>query len=325
MRPGSVTSSIFTIVILCLGSGTLTIPYVVYANGLYVGAALVLLGAGLSYYSGMLIAECAEHFGARRYEDIAMKVYGRKVAWFTSFMMLITMLGFAVAYIVLLKELLPLTLDQLIQRKLPTIISTSSTGQLFWALMFSFGVVFPISLPRSLSALRYTSGFSFCCGLYVVLAIIGVCLFNRDLNPNLKESIDATLTNTSMSAVGFLNSFPLIIFSFMYQPNIPAVFSELNQKTLPEISSILSKASLIAIAVFLLSGFFGYATFAGYNNQSQLMNLQNILKAPYEGNIWIMLAQFLLLTGIILATPLCILPCKDTVEELILGQTRSMS
>ena len=128
MRPGSVASSVFTIVILCLGSGTLTVPYVVYANGLYLGTALVLVGASLSYYTGMLIAECSAHFNANRYEDIALKVYGRKTAYFTSFMMLVTMLGFAVAYIVLLKDLLPMTLDQIIQRKLPNIISTSPTG-----------------------------------------------------------------------------------------------------------------------------------------------------------------------------------------------------
>lgn len=35
--------------------------------------------------------------------------------------------------------------------------------------------------------------------------------------------------------------------------------------------------------------------------------------------------MFLLIAGVVLSTPLSLLPCKDTVEELTLGQSRLMS
>ena len=100
-REGTIKSSIFSIVILCLGSGTLTFPYIFYANGVYLGLGLILFGASISVFAGWLIVQCAEECGARRYEDIALKLYGRNMATFTSFMMLLTMLGFVIAYIVL--------------------------------------------------------------------------------------------------------------------------------------------------------------------------------------------------------------------------------
>ena len=100
-REGTIKSSIFSIVILCLGSGTLTFPYIFYANGVYLGLGLILFGATISVFAGWLIVQCAEEGGARRYEDIALKLYGRNMATFTSFMMLLTMLGFVIAYIVL--------------------------------------------------------------------------------------------------------------------------------------------------------------------------------------------------------------------------------
>ena len=100
-REGTIKSSIFSIVILCLGSGTLTFPYIFYANGVYLGIALILFGSSISVFAGWLIVQCAEECGARRYEDIALKLYGRNMATFTSFMMLLTMLGFVIAYIVL--------------------------------------------------------------------------------------------------------------------------------------------------------------------------------------------------------------------------------
>ena len=98
---GSVESSVFSLVILCLGSGTLTFPYIFYANGLVLGVSLILFGAFVSVYTGWLIIKCAEEYRAKRFEDIALQLYGRKCATFTSIMILLTMLGFVIAYIVL--------------------------------------------------------------------------------------------------------------------------------------------------------------------------------------------------------------------------------
>ena len=103
-REGTIPSSIFSLVILCLGSGTLTFPYIFYANGLYLGFGLIIFGAAVSVYTGWLIIKCAEQCGAKRYEDIALKVYGRRMATFTSVMILLTMLGFVIAYIVLVSN-----------------------------------------------------------------------------------------------------------------------------------------------------------------------------------------------------------------------------
>jgi hypothetical protein len=49
-----------------------------------------------------------------------------------------------------------------------------------------------------------------------------------------------------------------------------------------------------------------------------IMDLQNILKGPYQNNIVIYMCLFGMLIVILFATPLTILPCKDTIEELFL-------
>ena len=92
-------------VVLCLGSGTLTFPYIFYANGLVLGICLIAFGASISVYTGWLIVSCADYCEAKRYEDIAFRLYGRKMATFTSVMMILTLLGFIIAYIVLVSTL----------------------------------------------------------------------------------------------------------------------------------------------------------------------------------------------------------------------------
>ena len=81
---------------------------------------------------------------------------------FVSWVMVICLLGFVIAYIVTVKELVP----QVIKIfkcgatwdsdgcTLPTVISDGRwSGQVVWGTIFAFGVVFPLSIPRSMAAL----------------------------------------------------------------------------------------------------------------------------------------------------------------------------
>jgi amino acid permease len=101
IRPGGIKSSIFSLIILCLGAGTLAVPYVFFANGIFFGTILLLIGAGLSLYTGWLVVICCHKVNASRYEDIAMATYGLKASRMTSVCMLMCLIGFVVSYIVL--------------------------------------------------------------------------------------------------------------------------------------------------------------------------------------------------------------------------------
>jgi len=78
VAPGSVKTSIFSLVIICLGAGTITIPYVYYELGYVCGSLAILLGGGMSFYSGWLIAYCAHMTKATCYEEIAMMSFGKR-------------------------------------------------------------------------------------------------------------------------------------------------------------------------------------------------------------------------------------------------------
>ena len=209
-------TSVFGLVILCLGSGTLTFPYIFYANGLFFSILLIALCAAISVYTGWLIVKCAEYCNATRYEDIAKQLYGNRMSKFTSVCILLTMLGFVIAYIVLLKTLLPETIETLMDSKLPGFMGNTTGGHIFWSGLFCYAVVFPLTLVRKLSALRFSSLFSFFCGIYVVLVLVFVCLVDRDITNNLSESLDKAAKQFDITAYGIFNSFPLIVFSFMY-------------------------------------------------------------------------------------------------------------
>jgi len=189
ITPGGMKSSILSLIICCLGAGTLSIPFLFYKNGIVIGTLLLLFAGYLSYFSGMLIVVCCEKVNASRYEDIAMNTYGKKASWLTSLSMLACLLGFAVSYIILCKKLLPFTIDRVSDHRAPEILVKQPVAGIIWASVFTFFFVFPLSLPRSLSELRFTGVVSAVISVYLIFAIMGSA-FDKSVQPHLGHALD---------------------------------------------------------------------------------------------------------------------------------------
>jgi amino acid permease len=101
VEPGTVNQSTFSLIIICMGAGTITIPFVFYTNGLILGCFFVLLGGFLSLYTGYLITYCAQKTGGSSFEEISYHLYGTRGMRFTAFCNICCNIGFLISYIVL--------------------------------------------------------------------------------------------------------------------------------------------------------------------------------------------------------------------------------
>ena len=99
-RAGGTSGSIFSLVAATLGAGTLTFGYAIKENGIAWGTFLIVFGAAISYYTGMLLVLASTHTNRHRYEDIALALYGKRFATFTSVMNLLCLMAFIMSYIV---------------------------------------------------------------------------------------------------------------------------------------------------------------------------------------------------------------------------------
>lgn len=97
------------------------------------------------------------------------------------------------------------------------------------------------------------------------------------------------------------------------------IYTELEKKDLKNMWKVMLYGTIGATIAYFFAGIFGYAAFANYDNVDELMKKQNILKC-YPDNPANFVSLFGILTVILFATPLTILPCKDTVEELFLKE-----
>ena len=94
-----------------MGAGTITIPYVFYQNGLYLGCAFIFLGGAISLFTGYLMTLASDYTGGKSYEEIALVLYGDPGLRFTSFCNILANTGFCISYVTLFKDLMPYTIE----------------------------------------------------------------------------------------------------------------------------------------------------------------------------------------------------------------------
>lgn len=164
------------------------------------------------------------------------------------------------------KTLFPVALETIFTNSLPPWIANNPTGQKFWALIFAYMILLPMSIPRQLSALGSSTMISFLLFGFVVAVIVSECLFNRQANPDLNHSLVSAALTFNIDAQQLLSLFPIAIFSFMYQPNLPMIFTELVPQSDKVMRRAIITATLIVIVIYILTGFFGFATFVEHQN-----------------------------------------------------------
>lgn len=319
-RAGGTSGSIFSLIAATLGSGTISFAYIVMKLGYVFGPLMIIIGACISYYTGMCIVKASQTTGRTRYEDIALSLYGKRAAFTTSILNLLCLIGFTCSYICFIKKAIPSIVSRYAYNE--TVIKIfgmgldkdSKTGEYLAATLFSFIILLPMAIPRDISALRFSSLFGVLCSMYLSLAVFCVFFSNKELVPSTTDNF-ALIESFKFSYSGIVSAMPLITFAYMYQVNIPMIYRELESRNSVQMGKVLTYGSAVAVLFYILVGIFGYATFA--KDLGQLCTDKNILMAAgYQNSIPLEIGNFSLLFAIISAAPLCVLPSKDTIEEL---------
>ena len=102
------------------------------------------------------------------------------------------------------------------------------------------------------------------------------------------------------------------------------IYHELENKEPKKMWGVMFYGTAGATIAYLFAGIFGYVCFAANPDVDRIMNIKNILLAYPD--TW---ANFISLIGILmvmfLSTPLTILPCKATLEELFLNKGEKLN
>eukprot|EP00347_Sterkiella_histriomuscorum_P013193 403365653 len=318
MRPGSMRGSIISLTAATVGAGTLTLPYIMSLNGLAFGTILVIFGAFLSYYSGMLLVKCDQITGKYNYESLAKMSFGKTWRPIMSLSMLVSMIGFQIACQTLLKTLIPELFEQVFKDiQLPYWLQKNDTGTLLYATLLTVFIILPLSIPSELNQTMFVSTLGSFCSIFTVFVIVYEFFMNDIVVPD-KISQIRHVQWFIFEWDRIVESIPFIVFLYMYQGIIPQMYKELDRRSLNRMDRIILRSSYGIVLIYLVIGIFGYLTFSDKISK-QLMNPEhngNILECDYQGSRLIQCARLSVIVSLIATTPLCIIPAKQAYMQM---------
>jgi len=163
LKPGTKRASTLTVITSMVGGGTLALPQCMLKAGLPFTIAYFVLCATMCAWSLHALILVGSKTKSNSFYEIAKGLFGKKVAVFIEVLLIINLMLAAIAYLTMVKNLLPLAL----QIELHTSDSNPWTSSTFLVPGIAVLIVSPLALLPKVGALRYASLCGFCCVIYL--------------------------------------------------------------------------------------------------------------------------------------------------------------
>jgi len=267
---GSLLAGVFTLVSSAMGAGCLSLPFMIKRAGVCSGILMLVLGAVLAHLSLVVLMSCARYTdsdsmaglvavaqggGSGRVVDVVIAVYG--IAAVLCYLIFIGDFFSGIARAPLL--------DLEVSRE--TLIVAVSTA-----------VVWPLSLPRSLSALRYVCviSVSAICFTAVVVACKAPSYIMSEGGgkgaATQQHSEAWELKWWSTDPYDLLQSFSIALFAFAAHTNAVPVATSLKKADGFSIWRVSLCSVCVELLFYSLMGMGGYLSFRGYTKQDFILN-----------------------------------------------------
>lgn len=281
---GSLKGSIFNLVAGTVGAGILSLPYAINLVGLYLGIAIIMSGMFISLYSCSLLVMCSDETKCSNYESIAYYLYGIKMRKLTEVNIMINNYGSIIAYILLLKELIPKSLQMLG-------VAEEFTNEYFWAISITCLIIYPLSLVEEISALRYTSLLSFIAVGYLTFIVVLQYFLMR------REEVWLRVISAPPAKFDVFSVFQvcaIVLFSYTCHSSVVPIYTELQRPSVRRGKKFIFIALLTVMVLYLLVGIFGFLTFYKEVAVDGIQFPDQILKARYSyGNVLVTIVSYI--------------------------------
>ncbi|KAL7719976.1 Amino acid transporter [Entamoeba marina] len=241
----SVFSTIFNLTNTIIGSGLLAVPLAFQYSGYIGGTVLLLLAWILSAFAMYQLTVVCIKTKLWTYKELSDKVGGKFVSVLVQLSVFCYCTGTCITYPIFLGGFIP----HIFSIFFPNTILVDRHLNI---LIMSFCVIYPISMFKNLSALKYTSFLALICVVYTTLAIVieffTTYFDNYSTNP-------PTLFNFNVS---FFRGFPYMTCAFTAHFNVLRFYLELKNRSLTKMTIAATSSTFISFIAYFTIGIFGY-------------------------------------------------------------------
>lgn len=280
-----------------IGVGTLSMPYAALSCGWILFLVLMVATLLMSLWSIYALCRLVDITQLHSFEMMTRSILGsHKLEIVVEITIIFSCFGSAISYVVVIGDIA--------QSILATYKPDWTTSIVRLVAQVGIYVVClqPLSLMRTIGALKYASSFGVCAITVLVVFIIGEGFTNGSV-----AMVKPVVAGTIRSVLGGI---PLLFFAVNNQINAIEIYSEMKDRSPGQFLKISCVAVGCIVVAFVFVGSSGLMLF-GDGVQG------NVLKNFSASNPLAMIALLGVCTKVILSFPLLMFPCREAVLHFI--------
>lgn len=295
-------SSIINLCATAMGAGILSLPQAVSHCGWTVGIGLLLLFAVFADFSLRFLVHCSRLSGRGSFIGLAEHYLGDWGARSAKLALLLLLFGAVVLGMIVVGDLIPTALQDLSH--------SSNSTEIFIGRPFVTGAavvaVFPLTLCKDISALKYTSAVALLFIFYVIAVLIARAAQHHALTDHPKiVAVDSERWGNLQAVL----SLPLFVTAYACQFNIFKVDFELPPESKHHIDAIIHVSMGLVSCIYLLAAMLGLFLFGS--------DVKGDLLLEFHDDHLITAGQLLLGLTNMLKIPLVVMPLRLTAWEML--------
>jgi len=269
---GSLTSSVFSLCILSLGTGSLALPQKIGYMSLLFSPIIIILSGLVNYWTLNILADASKKYKINSYEGIVSYLFGKIISIFLSIIMCINQLGMIILYQVIMYKLIGGVINEIFGMGYEGVEDFAKYS--FWnklnikfiiCYIISVVILTPLCLLKNISKMRYASIFGIFSLFFLIFIVVIECpfyiyynFFSKNKNNNEINYID--VISGFKGDMKILQAIATLFYAFSCHVGVFPVLNTLKDPTSPRIKSLFKKSILLDICCYLIIGISGYLT-----------------------------------------------------------------
>jgi sodium-coupled neutral amino acid transporter 11 len=284
---------------VCLGAGIIGMPYAMKEAGLVSGTVMIIICAFLTEYSLRQLISLGKVADVNSYETLMEASFGRPGFIFLSVNMFLLSLGSMIAYLIIIKDTLPVLLHVT-----PHDVDMKRVIMVISSLL----IALPLSMQRDISDLEKTSQFNVVLNTCLVALVAG-------FSP-IKESVSASggiiqlLSDEKILDVNtFFIGWGVCSFAFVCQDSSFIIAGSMSKPTKFRWGKVTQGAMLTCVILNLTMGVSGYLAY----QKNSVGNILNNMNAHHWSGV---VSRSILVTTMFFAYPMNLFIARHAIMAL---------
>lgn len=284
-----------------VGAGTLAMPAALSHFGVTLGVILIIWCGMTSAFGLYLQSRCARYLdrGTSSFFALSQITYPNAAVVFDA-AIAIKCFGVGVSYMIIIGDLMPGVAEAFGAGNSEWLFLTDRK---FWITVFFLVFIIPLSFPKKLDSLKYTSIVALVSIGYLVILV--VYHFAADEVPNNR---DIRLIKWE-GLVPALSSLPVIIFAYTCHQNMFSILNEIKDNSPASIAGVIGSSIGTAASIYVLVAITGYLTFGNL--------IKGNIVGMYPPSVASTIAKAAIVILVTFSIPLQIHPCRASIDAVL--------